>query len=110
MSKFLPDEPRLFATTLRVRSHGHAKQFDVAVYGKPDAWQTVANTLDAAVELFEALTKLRAACAAHPEMQGRQYVDLGIEVNDALAKAQRNTVLTRMAPVDASTLTSQEGK
>lgn len=38
-------------------------------------------------DLAAALKALKAACEANPAMQGRQYVDLGIQVNNAIAKA-----------------------
>jgi hypothetical protein len=42
----------------------------------------------AAPELLDALKALRAAVADHPAMQGRQFVSLGIQVNNAIAKAE----------------------
>lgn len=41
----------------------------------------------AAPDLLEALKALRDAVKDHPAMQGREYIGLGIQVNDALKKA-----------------------
>ena len=39
-------------------------------------------------ELLAALIALRAAVSITPSMQDRSYIDLGIQVNAAIAKAQ----------------------
>lgn len=108
MSKFLPDDRTEFASFLRARSEGHAKAFDIAVYGKPDALLAIANTIDAAKGLYAALTTLQVACAANPEMQGRQYVDLGIKVNDALKAAEFGTCLSVSTDRRSAALTGKE--
>jgi hypothetical protein len=41
----------------------------------------------AAPDLLNALTALRDAIKDNPTMQGREFVALGIQVNDALTKA-----------------------
>lgn len=46
------------------------------------------HLIAAAPDLYAALTALRDAVKANPAMQGRQYVDLGIQVHNALDKAE----------------------
>lgn len=48
----------------------------------------LAVELSGAPDLLAALTALRDAVKSVPVMQGREYVQLGIQVNDAIAKAE----------------------
>lgn len=47
-----------------------------------------ARLIAAAPDLLAALEALRDAVKDHPAMQGREYVGLGIQVNNAIAKAK----------------------
>jgi hypothetical protein len=48
-----------------------------------------ARLIAAAPDLLAALLAVRDAIKDHPAMQGREFVDLGIQVNNAIGKAQR---------------------
>lgn len=47
-----------------------------------------ARLIAAAPDLLEALKALRDAVEASKKMNGREYIDLGIQVNAAIAKAE----------------------
>jgi hypothetical protein len=66
---------------------GFTKEIADVLSGDPEG-EANARLIAAAPDLLAALDALRAAVKDHPALQGREYVGLGIQVNNAIAKAK----------------------
>lgn len=73
---------------------GHVKAENGAVIAKCSKLTSLVNLeantrlIAAAPELLEALKAMLALVKDHPDFQGRQHIGLGIQVTNAIAKAE----------------------